>query len=70
MKNLATPGHSPEHDVSGITDPFLQVKILRLMRILAKGSSETSDEMNDVLAQVKNYILITTLFLTLHHTNS
>ncbi|KAJ3278912.1 clathrin associated protein complex large subunit [Borealophlyctis nickersoniae] len=52
LKNLVTAGFSPEHDVSGITDPFLQVKILRLMRILGKGDAEASDAMNDVLAQV------------------
>ncbi|KAJ3134858.1 clathrin associated protein complex large subunit [Physocladia obscura] len=52
LKNLTTPGYSPEHDVSGITDPFLQVKILRLLRILGKDSSFASDAMNDILAQV------------------
>ncbi|KAJ1551251.1 clathrin associated protein complex large subunit, partial [Nowakowskiella sp. JEL0078] len=52
LKNLVTAGFSPEHDVSGITDPFLQVKTLRLMRLLGKGDSEASDAMNDVLAQV------------------
>ncbi|KAJ3127538.1 clathrin associated protein complex large subunit [Nowakowskiella sp. JEL0407] len=52
LKNLVTAGFSPEHDVGGITDPFLQVKILRLMRILGKGDSDASDAMNDVLAQV------------------
>jgi len=52
LKNLVTAGYSPEHDVSGITDPFLQIKILRLMRILAKGDVAASDTMNDILAQV------------------
>ncbi|TPX51187.1 hypothetical protein SeLEV6574_g00447 [Synchytrium endobioticum] len=52
LKNLVTAGFSPEHDVSGITDPFLQVKILRLLRILGKRDGESSDSMNDVLAQV------------------
>lgn len=52
LKALVTAGYSPEHDVSGITDPFLQVKILRLMRILGKGSVESSETMNDILAQV------------------
>lgn len=52
LKNLVLSGYAPEHDVSGITDPFIQVKILRLMRILATGSKETSDQINDILAQV------------------
>ncbi|KND01869.1 uncharacterized protein SPPG_03659 [Spizellomyces punctatus DAOM BR117] len=52
LKNLVTAGFSPEHDVNGITDPFVQVKILRLMRILGKGDAEASEAMNDVLAQV------------------
>ncbi|KAL5492269.1 APL4 [Sanghuangporus weigelae] len=52
LKQLATTGYSPEHDVSGITDPFLQVKILRLMRLLGKGDQQASDTMNDILAQV------------------
>ncbi|KAJ3346575.1 clathrin associated protein complex large subunit [Entophlyctis luteolus] len=52
LKNFTTPGYSPEHDVSGITDPFLQVKILRLLRFLGNGSTTASDAMNDILAQV------------------
>lgn len=52
LKNLVSAGFSPEHDVTGVTDPFLQVKILRLLRILAKNDQEASDAMNDILAQV------------------
>eukprot|EP01111_Echinosteliopsis_oligospora_P011184 TRINITY_DN3628_c0_g1_i1.p1 TRINITY_DN3628_c0_g1~~TRINITY_DN3628_c0_g1_i1.p1 ORF type:complete len:863 (-),score=268.97 TRINITY_DN3628_c0_g1_i1:49-2637(-) len=52
LKNLVLSGYAPEHDVSGITDPFLQVKILRLLRLLGKGDPESSDQMNDILAQV------------------
>jgi AP-1 complex subunit gamma-1 len=49
---MITSGSSPEHDVNGITDPFLQVKILRLFRQLGKGDAHCSELMNDVLAQV------------------
>jgi len=52
LKNLVLSGYAPEHDVSGITDPFLQVKIIRLLRYLGRGDSEASDAMNDILAQV------------------
>ena len=53
LKALVTTGYSPEHDVSGITDPFLQVKILRLLRLLGKGDAQASETMNDILAQVQ-----------------
>lgn len=52
LKNLVMSGYSPEHDVSGISDPFIQVKILRLLRMLGKDEESVSDQMNDVLAQV------------------
>lgn len=52
LKGLSTSGYAPEHDVTGITDPFLQVKILRLLRFLAVGDAETSEQINDILAQV------------------
>nr|XP_057924370.1 AP-1 complex subunit gamma-like 2 [Doryrhamphus excisus]XP_057924371.1 AP-1 complex subunit gamma-like 2 [Doryrhamphus excisus] len=52
MKGLVTSGYSPEHDVAGISDPFLQVRILRLLRMLGRNSEEASDAMNDLLAQV------------------
>uniref|UniRef100_T1JMF6 AP-1 complex subunit gamma n=1 Tax=Strigamia maritima TaxID=126957 RepID=T1JMF6_STRMM len=52
LKNLIMAGYSPEHDVSGVSDPFLQVKILRLLRILGKHDGEASEAMNDILAQV------------------
>lgn len=52
LKNLANAGYEPEHDVTGIADPFLQVKILRLFRVLGMGDVNTSEQINDILAQV------------------
>lgn len=52
LKNLILAGYSPDHDVSGISDPFLQVKILKLLRVLGRNDADTSEAMNDILAQV------------------
>jgi len=52
MKTLILSGYSPEHDVSGVSDPFLQVKLLRLLRVLGRGDTEAAEAMNDLLAQV------------------
>jgi len=52
LKNLVQSGYAPEHDVNGITDPFLQVKLLKLMRLIGRGDAQASDVMNDILAQV------------------
>ena len=52
LRNFISMGYSPEHDVGGITDPFLQVALLQLLGLLGKGNDEASDHMNDVLAQV------------------
>ncbi|EDV21290.1 uncharacterized protein TRIADDRAFT_50819 [Trichoplax adhaerens] len=52
LKNLIMAGYAPDHDVSGISDPFLQIRILNLLRILGKEDQECSEAMNDILAQV------------------
>lgn len=52
LRTLLTTSFSPEHDVAGVTDPFLQTKILRFLRILGRDSVEVSDTINDILAQV------------------
>jgi AP-1 complex subunit gamma-1 len=55
LKGLSTSGYAPEHDVTGITDPFLQVKILQLLRVLGRGDAQVSEQINDILAQVSFY---------------
>lgn len=52
LKSIVSYGYSPEYDVSGITDPFLQVKILRVLRLLGEDDATASEQMNDLLAQI------------------
>ncbi|KAG8509406.1 AP-1 complex subunit gamma-like 2 [Galemys pyrenaicus] len=52
LRTLVTTGYSADHSISGVSDPFLQVQILRLLRILGRNHEENSETMNDLLAQV------------------
>ncbi|ORC93806.1 AP-1 complex subunit gamma [Trypanosoma theileri] len=52
LKQLVLSSRVTDQDVCGISDPFLQVKILEFMRLIGKGSPVTSEALNDVLAQV------------------
>ncbi|CAH8387873.1 unnamed protein product [Eruca vesicaria subsp. sativa] len=52
LRSIANSPYSPEYDVAGITDPFLHIRLLKLLRILGQGDAEASDRMNDILAQV------------------
>ncbi|KAH0537802.1 hypothetical protein FGG08_005484 [Glutinoglossum americanum] len=56
LKGLTSSGYAPEHDVTGITDPFLQVKILRLLRVLGRGNAQTTTN-TDSSKNVGNSIL-------------
>lgn len=52
LKNLVLAGYVSEYDVVGITDPFLQCKLIQLLRILGTGDKEASEQMNDILASL------------------
>lgn len=52
LKDVANSPYAPEYDVSGITDPFLHIRLLRFLRVLGHGDADASDCMNDILAQV------------------
>lgn len=52
LKGLVLSSSAMEHDVCGVADPFLQVALLRFLRIVGIGSPAASEAMNDMLAQV------------------
>lgn len=57
LKDVVNSPYAPEYDISGITDPFLHIRLLRFLRILGHGDADASDCMNDILAQVSCYFL-------------
>ncbi|KAJ9188003.1 hypothetical protein P3X46_003405 [Hevea brasiliensis] len=52
LKDIINSPYAPEYDIAGITDPFLHIRLLKLLRMLGQGDADASDTMNDVLAQV------------------
>ncbi|XP_025827402.1 AP-1 complex subunit gamma-2-like isoform X8 [Panicum hallii] len=52
LRDVSNSSYAPEYDVSGIADPFLHIRVLKLMRILGQGDADCSEYMNDILAQV------------------
>ncbi len=39
LKNLLMSGYAPEYEVGGVKDPFLQVKILQVLKKLGEKNS-------------------------------
>ncbi|CAL9216101.1 unnamed protein product [Arabidopsis halleri] len=52
LRDMTNSAYQPEYDVAGITDPFLHIRLLRLLRVLGQGDADASDLMTDILAQV------------------
>ena len=52
LRNLNSSNYAPEYDINGVTDPFLQVKILEVLSYFGKDDGEASEEMNDLLANI------------------
>ena len=53
-KNLLSISYAPEFDVNGITDPFLQAKILEIMKFTVKNNKNLSDELGDLFVSVQS----------------
>ncbi|KAK8936930.1 AP-1 complex subunit gamma-2 [Platanthera zijinensis] len=56
LKDISNSSYAPEYDISGIADPFLHIRVLKLMRMLGQGDADASDSINDILAQVATKI--------------
>ncbi|XP_010271983.1 PREDICTED: AP-1 complex subunit gamma-2 [Nelumbo nucifera] len=52
LRDAVNSPYAPEYDIAGITDPFLHIRLLKLLRVLGQGDADASDCMNDILAQV------------------
>jgi AP-1 complex subunit gamma-1 len=52
LQSLIGSGFSLDYDVGGLNDPFLQVKVLRLLRALGEGDAAASEAMADALTHL------------------
>ncbi|KAF3485177.1 hypothetical protein F2Q69_00054407 [Brassica cretica] len=52
LRDITNSAYQPEYDVAGITDPFLHIRLLKVLRVLGHGDADASDLMTDILAQV------------------
>ncbi|WVZ82355.1 hypothetical protein U9M48_029623 [Paspalum notatum var. saurae] len=52
LRDVSNSSYAPEYDIGGITDPFLHIRVLKLMRTLGQGDADCSEYINDILAQV------------------
>ncbi|KAL6454359.1 LOW QUALITY PROTEIN: APL4 AP-1 complex subunit gamma-1 [Candida maltosa Xu316] len=55
LKRTTTSGYQPDYDVTGTTDPFLQVSLLTTLRLLASDPNcppQYLEDVNDILTQV------------------
>lgn len=62
LRDLANSPYSPEYDVAGITDPFLHIRLLKLLRVLGEGNADATDSMTDILAQVSYMYIVFCIF--------
>lgn len=49
LKNLSTTNYAPDYDVNGITDPFLQARILEVLSYFGRAYHEDNDELTNLL---------------------
>ena len=52
LKTITSTNYNTDFSINGVGDPFLTIKILRLLSILGHNDPQHAEIMNDVLAQV------------------
>eukprot|EP00485_Elphidium_margaritaceum_P010051 CAMPEP_0202691722 /NCGR_PEP_ID=MMETSP1385-20130828/6356_1 /ASSEMBLY_ACC=CAM_ASM_000861 /TAXON_ID=933848 /ORGANISM="Elphidium margaritaceum" /LENGTH=1117 /DNA_ID=CAMNT_0049347167 /DNA_START=82 /DNA_END=3435 /DNA_ORIENTATION=- len=52
LSSLLRASYDPDHDIGGVTDPFLQVFLLKLLRLASMGDKKLSEDVDSVLAQI------------------
>ena len=52
LKNLISTSYAPEYDVNGITDPFLQVRILEILGFFGRASKSENEELEALLNSI------------------
>ena len=52
LKNLISTSYAPEYDVNGITDPFLQIRILEVLGFFGRASSKENEELEALLNSI------------------
>ena len=60
LKNLVLSGYAPEHDVSGITDPFLQILIINALKYLGVLPADAMRCMRMARVQVRMTLKLVT----------
>ena len=58
LRKLVMSSFTPDYDIGGVSDPFLQAKILHLLRVLGRGDASASEAMNSLLAQVSVSVVL------------
>ncbi|KAA0174753.1 hypothetical protein FNF27_03876 [Cafeteria roenbergensis] len=55
LRKLVVSTNVPNYTIGRVCDPFLQSRLLSLLRVLGRDNSVASEQMNDVLAQVATH---------------
>ena len=54
LKSLINTSYAPEYDVNGITDPFLQIRILEILGFFGRSSSRENEELEALLTSIQS----------------